>query len=293
MPYSSARTAPPWIVVIHTGEGILSRADMARFLDNNSGASAHAAGDAGGVQAPLVPYSRAAWTAGYTGNNAGLHIELCAFAMLTRDQWLSESDVTIWVPWVNGNRTIRSPRSMLRHAAGWTRQMCDSFGIARRKVSAADLRAGRSGICGHADTSAAWGETDHTDPGTGFPWDVFISMVEGQEEDTMSAADAWNGFAGALEAATASVAAGKPDPIAQALQAFAWNGYASAMRAAAQSVADGAPDDIARALRVILPATVGGNVQIDYARLAAALGPQFADQVSTMTADKLAARLKD
>jgi hypothetical protein len=32
---------------------------------------------------------------------------------------------------------------------------------------------------------------------------------------------------------------------------------------------------------------------IDYTQLAAALGPQFADQVATLTADKLAARLKD
>lgn len=186
MPYSSARTAPPWIVTIHTGEGILSRADMARFLDDNSGASAHAAGDAGGVDAPLVPYDRAAWTAGYTANNAGLHIELCAFAMLTREQWLSETDVTIYVPFLKANRTIRSPRSMLRYAAGWTAELCDRYGIPKRKVGAADLRAGRGGICGHADTTAAWGETDHTDPGTGFPWDVFISMVEGQEDNDMT-----------------------------------------------------------------------------------------------------------
>lgn len=179
MPYSSSRSASPFFVVIHTGEGILNRHDMARFLDNNPEASAHAAADAGGVVAPLVPYDRAAWTAGPTANSYGLHIELCAFAAMNRDHWLSESDVTVWIPWLNANRTIRSPYSMLRHAAAWTRDMCIKYGITVRKVSAADLRADQDGICGHADTSYAWGETDHTDPGPQFPWDAFISLVKG------------------------------------------------------------------------------------------------------------------
>lgn len=180
-PYSSARPGKPWFVTIHTGEGILNRNDMAAFLDNNSGASAHAASDAGGVAAPLVPYDRAAWTAGGTANSWGLHIELCAFAHMTREQWLSEHDITLWVPWVNGNRTVRSPMTMLRHTAAWVRDRCAQYGITVRKVGAADLRADVDGICGHADTTAAWRETDHTDPGPNFPWDVFINLVAGQE----------------------------------------------------------------------------------------------------------------
>src|SRR3954470_17425283 len=142
---------------------------MARFLDGNPNASAHAASDAGGVQAPLVAYDRAAWTAGPAANSRGLHIEMCAFALMSRDNWLSEKDITIFIPFLGAsgeNRVIRSPMSMLRNTAAWVRSMADQFGIPIVKLSAADLRAGKSGICGHADTSAAWGETNHTDPGT-------------------------------------------------------------------------------------------------------------------------------
>lgn len=190
--YSSARPGDPWFIGIHTGEGILDKDDMVRFLDNNPDASAHAAADADGVAYGGVPDERAAWTAGPTGNNWGLHIELCAFAQMTRDQWLSEVDVTIFVPRIGTGgawRTIRKPRQMLRNAASWARTKAYKFGISIRKVNAAQLRADVDGICGHADTSAAWGETDHTDPGPGFPWDVFLTMVLGteqkEEEDDM------------------------------------------------------------------------------------------------------------
>lgn len=193
MPYSSARGANPRIIVLHTGEGILDRFDMVRFLDDNSGASAHAVSDAGGAEGPLVPYDRAAWTAGPTANSIGLHIEMCAFAQMTREQWLSETDVTIWVQWLNngagGSRTIRSPKSMLRWTAQWVRSIAAMYDIPLVKLSATQVRNGQRGVCGHADTSAAFGETDHTDPGDNFPWDVFMALAQGMtQEDDLSAA---------------------------------------------------------------------------------------------------------
>jgi len=184
-PFSSSRPGRPWFVTVHTGEGILDADDMAAFLDGNPNASAHAASDAEEVRAPLVPYLRAAWTAGATANDWGLHIEVCAFVALSREQWLSEEDVDVWVPYLNKGagawRRIRSPRSMLRNTAAWVRARCDEFGITKRKITATDLRNDVDGICGHADTSAAWRETDHTDPGKNWPWDVFIAMVNDQD----------------------------------------------------------------------------------------------------------------
>lgn len=179
---SSVRSVKPTLIIIHTGEGILNRNDMAAFLDRTAGISAHATSDAGGVAAPLVSYDRAAWAAGPTGNNRGLQIELCAFALLTREQWLSRSDVTVWIPWLKANRTIRSPYAMLQHTANWTRSVANKYGIPLKKLSAAEVRAGHAGICGHVEVSVAWGESDHTDPGAGFPWDVFIEMVKGDED---------------------------------------------------------------------------------------------------------------
>lgn len=192
---SSNRTGKPTIVIVHTGEGILNRNDMAAFLERTAGISAHATSDAGGVAAPLVSYDRAAWAAGPTGNNRGLQIELCAFAVMTRDQWLSRNDVTVWIPWLNANRVIRSPYSMLQHTANWTRAVANQYGIPLTKLSASDLRAGKAGICGHADVSAAWGESDHTDPGSNFPWDVFMNLVnEGDDELSWDEkTKTWNG----------------------------------------------------------------------------------------------------
>jgi hypothetical protein len=75
--------------------------------------------------------------------------------------------------------------AMLRRAAGLVRARAKHWGIPLVKLSAADLRAGKRGICGHADVTAAWHLTDHTDPGTGFPWAHFMDLVKGQEEDDM------------------------------------------------------------------------------------------------------------
>lgn len=179
---SSTRTVKPNLVVIHTGEGILNRNDMASFLDRTAGISAHAASDSGGVAAPLVSYDRAAWTAGPTGNNRGIHIEMCAFAVMTRAQWLSKNDVVVWVPDLGENRTIKSPYTMVQNTANWARSVANQYGIPLRKLSASEVRSGQAGICGHAEITLAWGESNHTDPGQNFPWDVFIEIVKGEED---------------------------------------------------------------------------------------------------------------
>ncbi|MEJ4100644.1 hypothetical protein V5S96_09795 [Corynebacterium mastitidis] len=55
---------------------------------------------------------------------------------------------------------------------------CKRYGIPVVKINGVDLCAGKRGIGGHGDAAAAWGETDHSDPGAGFPWDVFIQKVQ-------------------------------------------------------------------------------------------------------------------
>jgi hypothetical protein len=187
VPYSSPRPpgVRPRLLVPHTAEGILNREDLRRFLDNNPNASAHAISDAGGLLADLVPDERAAWTAGPTGNSVGLHIEQCAFVAMSREQWLSEADVNVWVPWIGKTgewRLIRSPKSMLRNTAKWLRTKSDKWGIPLVKLSPADVRAGKAGVCGHGDISRAWEETNHTDPEPNYPWDVVLTLARGGAE---------------------------------------------------------------------------------------------------------------
>jgi N-acetyl-anhydromuramyl-L-alanine amidase AmpD len=67
--------------------------------------------------------------------------------------------------------------AMLRRAAGLVRARAAHWGVPLVKLSAADLRAGKRGICGHADVSAAFHLTDHVDPGSAFPWAHFLDLV--------------------------------------------------------------------------------------------------------------------
>ena len=73
--------------------------------------------------------------------------------------------------------------AMLRRAAAVVRARAKHWEIPLVKLTAADLRAGRKGICGHADVSAAFRQTDHTDPGTGFPWAHFMNLAKGEDDD--------------------------------------------------------------------------------------------------------------
>lgn len=75
-------------------------------------------------------------------------------------------------------------QSMLRVAARDVAADCLKYDIPIRKISAGDLLAGRKGICGHADVSAAWHQTDHVDPGPDFPWSQFLALVQSYAHPT-------------------------------------------------------------------------------------------------------------
>lgn len=59
------------------------------------------------------------------------------------------------------------------------RDICKRNGIPIRKLSTSEVKAGRSGICGHNNVSDAFHQSDHDDPGPYFPWDKFIAAVNG------------------------------------------------------------------------------------------------------------------
>ena len=65
----------------------------------------------------------------------------------------------------------------LELAAAKVADICRRRSIPVRRLTVEQMRAGECGIVGHADVSAAWGQTNHTDPGTGFPWTSFLASV--------------------------------------------------------------------------------------------------------------------
>ncbi len=113
-----------------------------------------------------------------SGNQLGIHYELCAKASFSKAKWLS-ADYGL---------------PMLRRAAKQVARDCAAWGIPVRKITASQAAAGKEGILGHGDVTYAFPEDggDHTDPGPNFPWAEFIQMVQDETELTLNDADkAW------------------------------------------------------------------------------------------------------
>lgn len=165
------------LVVLHTAEGARTNASLYAYFDRTQAASCHAGIDENGVSDGWVPYDRAAWTL-RNGNPYSDNAEICGFASWSREEWLKHP-------------------GMLAGAAAWVRARCLARGIPIVKLSPAEVRAGKAGVCGHVDYTQATGDGTHWDPGPGFPWDLVISAAKGsggggsspgadQEEDDMA-----------------------------------------------------------------------------------------------------------
>lgn len=107
------------------------------------------------------------------GNRLGIQYELCG-TVQTRAQWLDAASLPT-----------------LKNAARQVARDCRKYGIPVRRLSVAETRRawddfpdGPKGIVGHVDCTAAYPEDggDHTDPGTQFPWDVFLDLVRAELE---------------------------------------------------------------------------------------------------------------
>lgn len=138
------------------------------FTQKASGGSAHYICDAGGDEQHCVPDNTIAWHAPPNDHSIGIEINAdggdpkVAPTDYSRAQWLSAQ---CW------------PGVAL--AARRTAELCDRFNIPKVRLSVADLRAGRHGICGHVEVSQAFGLTDHSDPGPNFVWPEFMAAVTG------------------------------------------------------------------------------------------------------------------
>ena len=94
-------------------------------------------------------------------NTSGLHIEHCGFAHWDRDEWLRH-------------------RPMLKRSAGHAAAWCLRYGIPRRWVGPLGLKLKRKGFTTHADASRAFTPGGHTDPGPGFPKDLYMALVKSE-----------------------------------------------------------------------------------------------------------------
>ena len=98
------------------------------------------------------------WSAGPKGNWCALHRSYVMRGTESQAEW-------------------RKYDAMLRAGAQRDAAWAKKYNIPVVKLTPAELRAGKRGFCAHYDVSLAWGESDHTDPGAGFPWDYYLQLV--------------------------------------------------------------------------------------------------------------------
>jgi hypothetical protein len=161
---------PPLWVVVHDMEATetpnRAEATAAYFANPGDGrnVSSHYTADNNSV-VQCVLLRDVAWTVGNRpGNNRGINWELSGFAAQSRAQWLDEFGVAMFAQVVP---------IMLADMA--------TYGIPALRCTIDDLKARRKGVTSHNDLRVAFGGTTHTDPGSNFPWDYFMGLLNGAD----------------------------------------------------------------------------------------------------------------
>lgn len=154
------RSGPIQGICIHTTENSFGTTaeQIALYQLQSQTGSYHRLVDAAGRTLLANTDDWTTWSTANKGNETLLHVSCVAWAKSTRAQWLAQP-------------------KMLDAVAATVAEWSKVHNIPLVKITGADLRAGKRGICGHADARDAWGITTHWDPGPGFPFDVVIDKA--------------------------------------------------------------------------------------------------------------------
>ncbi|MDG9711153.1 peptidoglycan recognition protein family protein [Streptomyces sp. DH10] len=169
--FGAGRSVPIRVIVIHdmeAPEGPNTAENVAAYfsrLPASNKASAHVCVDNNSAVRCVADGDRAWHAPG--ANSDGLGLELAGYARQSRAEWLDDYS-----------------KGVIEQAAQVTADWCKKHNIPARKLSVAELRAGKRGIVGHVDVSKAYGQTNHYDPGPNFPWSYFISRVNAKLKKT-------------------------------------------------------------------------------------------------------------
>lgn len=130
------------------------------FATENNQTSAHFVVDPGEI-IQCVMEDTIAWHDGTNTNSIG--IEMCDLVDGPSQRWADENHV-----------------DMMSRTAMLVNDVAARHNVPLVKLTAQDIRAGKRGICGHADMRDAFpGSTTHYDPGLTFPWARFMEEVNG------------------------------------------------------------------------------------------------------------------
>lgn len=155
---------PVRVIVIHDMEAA-EKPDtaeaIARYfheMPDNRQASAHVCIDADSI-VQCVHDNDIAYAAPGC-NRDGIQIELAGYGSQSRGQWLDAYS-----------------NALLALGANVAAQYCLKYGVPPIHLTDAELREGSRGIVGHDQVSRVYKQSDHTDPGQFFAWDVFMNRV--------------------------------------------------------------------------------------------------------------------
>jgi N-acetyl-anhydromuramyl-L-alanine amidase AmpD len=178
--YRKGRRSKVRVLVIHTAEtpehSKAAESIQSYCQRRETKVSCHEAIDNDSVVAGVRPFDTA-WTTGSI-NDFSYSYELAGRARQTKKEWADEFST-----------------AMLAKAAHRVAAAAICYNIPVVKLTPAELKAGKSGICGHVDQTVAYEvKGGHWDPGPNFPWKKFLKMVTAEVE-AMKAA----GFVGGIK----------------------------------------------------------------------------------------------
>lgn len=172
----------PRIVVIHSVE---SEATPGLAYSLATGWLQHEKVSIHGIAGPdecvrMVPIDTIAYHCG-GGNSVSLGMEHTGRASWTFDQWISGDSHQGHAP---------GAFDALRNGARVVAEWCKALGIPRVWLTPDEARAGKSGLATHNTMRLAFGGTTHTDPGAGFPYAIYLKMVQQFAGDNLAPAPA-------------------------------------------------------------------------------------------------------
>lgn len=160
-------SAKKYITIHNTSNTATAEGEASYAKRRTDGTSSHYYVDSDSI----VQSMDTSWCAGHVGssqgNTYGISYEITGVNGWTRATWLSN------VAWEPLARQIAID--------------CKQFGIPVRLLTIAEMRGGTAkGFITHDMARQAWGGTDHTDPGPGFPMDHLLARVTALIGDDMS-----------------------------------------------------------------------------------------------------------